>query len=115
MKSITSKGPVAEAFDFEDQTTTQVAYLDGYQFGDRLLEGVIFKCEILKDQRLKISVTPKCQAYFKKLNQDTWLRTALAYAVRNDIFSENEKGAGRDVAFVGLVDNPSDAGDITDG
>jgi len=110
MKTITSAEAVAKAFDFEDGRTTQVAYLDGYAFGDRLLENVIFRCELLPDRRLQVSVTPRCQKYFEKLNQKTWLQAALTYAIGTDTFCETETGHGEDLGYVDPVLNPSHKG-----
>lgn len=48
--------------------------VDGYIFGDRLLEGVDF---IVKDNNGKpnaIGVTPECQSYFDDLNKKKWLK-----------------------------------------
>lgn len=52
--------------------------IDGYAFGDRLLEGVLFKVE---NRRGK----PKCAGvvegaeYFKKLNRNMWFKACEAY------------------------------------
>ncbi len=61
--------------------------VDGYHFGDRMLEGVDFPCRIV-DGALQVEMPDN--AYTCKLNKEHWEKAALEYAVRNDLFGENE-------------------------
>jgi hypothetical protein len=65
-----------------------VVYLHGYFFGDRLLEGVLFKCVIdtMTDNVKVLGVTDECVPYFSQLNVEMWLSAAQKYAEQNDIF-----------------------------
>ena len=59
--------------------------VDGYSFGDRLLEGVSF---MVKDENGKpkaFGVTPACQDYFDDLNQKKWLGACEDYCEHLDI------------------------------
>lgn len=84
----------------EDEVTiVDTAYIDGYHFGDRLLEGVMFRVTV-KDGDLSVEVIEQCKKYFSRLNQEMWLGAALAYAKDNDIFYETPKGGGEDLILV---------------
>jgi len=63
--------------------------VDGYAFGDRLLEGVMFKIKA-KDGVLTAEVMPRSAAYFEHLNKEKWLAEAVRYAERNDLFEDRE-------------------------
>lgn len=74
----------------------------------------MFKCELLPDKKLQISVVPSAQRYFALQNEKVWLQAALGFAVRNDIFYETELG-GEDLAYVGLMEGVNSKGaTITD-
>lgn len=60
---------------------------DGYAFGDRLLEGVIFIGELDAKSRAVISISPDCKSYFRDLNQKKWLTEAKKYLEGTDIVS----------------------------
>lgn len=80
--------------------TVEVAYLDGYPFGDRLLEGVIFELRVSPDRSgLTASVIPSCAAYFEDLNGPKWLAEAVKYALQNDVFSGSTE-RGKDFTVV---------------
>lgn len=65
----------------------EFAYLNGYDFGDRLLEGIIFKFEVTKDgNSLEASVIPKHTDYFNTLNTEYWFEQAVRYALQTDTF-----------------------------
>lgn len=76
---------------------TDTAYLDGYDFGDRLLEGVMFRCDIAPGGKLVVTVAEQSKPYFKGLNPD-WLQKAQDFAEQHDVFSETEDG-GEDVVL----------------
>ena len=52
-----------------------VFYVDGYQFGDRLLEGVMFKCGLLDGGTSAVVYGPECDAYTASLNMKMWMQT----------------------------------------
>lgn len=70
-------------------TTTKIEF-DGYPFGDRLLEGVMFTAELLPDgSGVKVTgVTAEAEAYMAGLNKPHWIQRAQEYAdsMYDDIF-----------------------------
>lgn len=52
--------------------------VEGYPFGDRLLEGVQFKVTN-ENGVLSARVTPECMPYFKQLNMDMWYKACIRY------------------------------------
>lgn len=70
--------------------------MDGYSFGDRLLEGVMF--EVRKDNKnFQVQISQESEDYFNGLNKKKWLKEATSYASKNDIFTCPK--CGDDVAF----------------
>ena len=98
-------------FSEDDQTiATHVAYVDGYHIGDRLLENVMFRCEVVADGLLEVTLTPDADRYFKsqRLDRKSWLEAMCSYAVQDcDTFAENEDGSGRDFGLVPINVEPS--------
>lgn len=76
------------------------AYFDGYNFGDTLLEGVMFEAKIVADGTMEVSITPDSKNYFEDLNTKLWLKAAQDYAEENDIFEENADGSGEQLELV---------------
>lgn len=95
MNEIISKKFVAHCFVDDNGKKYKTAFFDGYPFGDRLLEGFLFNAKLLPDGRLKVSV-PKNDYYFNQLNKEMWLKKALQYALKNDIFQGKD---GIDLVF----------------
>jgi hypothetical protein len=63
------------AFDVNgNEREVKKAYVDGYDFGDRMLEDVIFEITIVKG-KIKAQVTPDSADYFSDLNEKKWLKT----------------------------------------
>jgi hypothetical protein len=58
--------------------------MDGYGFGDRLLEGVMFEVRVGK-KGLQVRVQDDCSDYFSGLNKKKWLKEAAEYAKDNDV------------------------------
>jgi len=59
--------------------------VDGYYFGDRLLEGVNF---MVKDQDgipTALGVVPEAQSYFEDLNQKKWLKACEEFCEQLDV------------------------------
>ena len=61
--------------------------INGYLFGDRLLEDVMFRVGVSRDRSdVEVSISPDSANYFKNLNEKKWLAEAKKYALKNDIF-----------------------------
>ena len=60
-----------------------MAYLDGYAFGDRLLEGVTFEIRI-KNGKVTAATTLGCKSYMADLNEKKWLKEAARFATGYD-------------------------------
>lgn len=74
---------------FENTTTNaqvKSAKVDGYHFGDRLLEGVMFIITVQEDGTLKAETDVEAKEYMDDLNEAKWLKEAVKYAEQNDIF-----------------------------
>lgn len=56
----------------------EFALIDGYDFGDRLLEGVKF--EVRLNPTLHVQVAEKAKPYFSQLNEKMWLDRAIKHA-----------------------------------
>lgn len=67
------------------------AFLDGYAFGDRLLEGVLFRID-LAPQGPVASLASSDEAYFATLNTGHWLREAAKAALTDTLTSAPESG-----------------------
>jgi len=78
-------------FEDEDGNKTMTAQVDGYSFGDRLLEGVMFDITIESDGSLSAKVDKSAESYFEDLNKEKWLKEAIKYAERNDCFGEEDE------------------------
>lgn len=59
--------------------------VDGYDFGDRVMEGVMFKVEDKDGKPHAIGVIDSCKEYFEDFNKDTWLRRCEAFCEDLDI------------------------------
>lgn len=81
-----------KGFSNESGKIFKNAYFHGYNFGDRLLEGVMFRATVNDNGELSVECTKSGIAYFKKLNMKMWSDLALEYAKQNDIFQATEKG-----------------------
>lgn len=81
-----------KGFSYDDGRIVNAAYFNGYHFGDRLLEGVMFKATVSKDGFLQVEHSGKNKNYWKMLNNEYWLKAALEFAENNDIFSEKIDG-----------------------
>lgn len=108
MTSIKSEKPIARCFDDEDGKEFQTAYIHGYHFGDRQLEGVFFRCDL--DDEGILEVGPVDPRELHGLDVPYWLGAALDYAIKNDIFFEHPDGSdGGDLAFKDPVEEPEPA------
>lgn len=67
-------------------------YVDGYQIGDRLLEGVVFKCLLDEDGRgVSVEVQEEHRSYFSGLNMRHWLESVAQSVPEMDIVSSTPK------------------------
>lgn len=59
--------------------------IDGYDVGDRLLEGVMFEVKFQNDENglpeiISVNVVEESKNYFEQLNQNKWLSAIKKYA-----------------------------------
>lgn len=59
--------------------------VDGYPFGDRLLEGVMFVVEDKNGKPHAISVVNDAKYYFSNLNEKRWLKACEGFCEHLDI------------------------------
>lgn len=64
----------------------EYAIVDGYHFGDRLLESVGFIIKINGDKFICEGVQEEHQRYFDDLNKKKWIKAAVKYAEYTDMF-----------------------------
>lgn len=87
------------SYDDPSKPLADTAYFDGYNFGDTLLEGVMFKAEIKDNGTMAVSFVNPHGEYEKGLNQRKWLKEAKEYAEENDIFL-SQPDNGEDLVLV---------------
>lgn len=85
-------------FSFHDGRTTNVAYMNGYSFGDRMLEGIAFKVEIVNGD-LVVNFAEPNGIYEQTLDQKYWLEQAQRYAEDEDIFYDKPDMNGFDLTL----------------
>lgn len=104
--------PKFKGFAYEDESKPLIttAYFDGYGFGDRLLEGVIFKAEIANEgASMVVTFLNPDGEYEKGLNQNKWLAEAAQYAQDcPDCFCDTPNLHGEDVTLI-TADPPKPA------
>ena len=54
----------------------EVAHFDGYGFGDRILEGVLFEVKVAGPNLVTSDVEPISRPYFNDLNRERWIKAA---------------------------------------
>lgn len=59
--------------------------MDGYHFGDRLLEGVMFKVTIDENDKIQVALEPDSEEYCKGLNMVKWMKEAKTFAEEMDV------------------------------
>jgi hypothetical protein len=69
----------------EKYQKTNEAYVDGYSFGDRLLEGVMFRITLVGN-KFKAEVPPEFATYMEDLNEKKWLKAAEECCEEIDVF-----------------------------
>jgi hypothetical protein len=69
-------------------TPTNYAVVNGYSFGDRLLEDVRFKITIDANGTFHAEVFPQYKEYFNDLNTTKWLAEACRFAQTVDVYED---------------------------
>jgi hypothetical protein len=64
----------------EIEIPEKVFLINGYNFGDRLLEDVYFEVKFKGNKVLSVKVEKDSKDYFSELNQKKWLKEAKEYA-----------------------------------
>jgi len=59
---------------------------DGYEFGDKTLEGVKFKAAVKDSNKLTVDTVKDwyTNRHLRGLNRTMWMKAALAFALEND-------------------------------
>jgi hypothetical protein len=79
-------------FETESGKTIMTAEFDGYSIADRMLEGLMFQITIQPDGTLKASVNPEDEDFFSDFNTTKFLKMAVEYAEKLDIFTDPLSG-----------------------
>jgi len=87
-------------FVYDGGATRDHAYIDGYHFGDRLLEDVWFKIIVQSDGTLWAETAPSSQEYMEDLNEAKWVKEAVKFAGGHDVFAEEDCGEGEELGLV---------------
>jgi len=76
-------------FDCETCGKIDEALFDGYFFGDRILEGVMFKARKNDDGTCEVESVDEWDKdpYLVGLNKELWMKRAKEFAEANDIFT----------------------------
>lgn len=88
-----------KGFEKSDGTIIKTAYIDGYHFGERQLEGVNFKATIQDDGTLSVAVCDSGKEYFSGMAKKKWLAAALDFITETDVLNELEEG-GDEVVLI---------------
>lgn len=64
----------------------EFALFDGYDFAERILEGVIFKVWIDENDEIQVEPMPGNEEYLSGLNMKKWLKEAKIFAEEADVF-----------------------------
>ncbi|MFA9261753.1 MAG: hypothetical protein ACEQSB_00135 [Undibacterium sp.] len=83
--------------DNELWAETQFGYLDAYQFGEGLLDGVIFKFSVSSKGDLQVQPAENSKDYFEKLNKQKWTKAAIKCAEESYSFASTEECRDDDV------------------
>lgn len=64
----------------------KTALVNGYGFGDRLMEDVMYKLTITSDGEIKVSFDKETKDYMEQFNITYWTNACLKYVKQNDLF-----------------------------
>ena len=93
-----------KGFDHADGRIVPNAYMNGYAFAERLLEGAYFRIHINENGTLTATPTKAAETYMKssRISIPKWCKVAEEYAEQYDCFAENEDGSGEDLNLIPL-------------
>lgn len=74
-----------KVLDDDTYQKVDVAYIDGYDVGDRILDGVMFEVRVIND-KFVVKVSPSHEWYFQKLNAEYWYPRLVEYCHTLDLF-----------------------------
>jgi predicted RNA-binding Zn-ribbon protein involved in translation (DUF1610 family) len=74
----------AMIFNCEKCGDVDAVLVDGYSFGDRLLEGVIFRVTRNSQGGLKAVVEPEFADYMGKMNAKKWIKECIRYVEEHE-------------------------------
>lgn len=94
------KEKLFKGFEKEDGTFIQEAYFDGYNIGDTLMEGVMYKVKVHEDGSLSVDVAQRFMDYMGQFNMNYWLAKAFKYAESNDLFYSSDDMQAEEVYLV---------------
>jgi len=60
-------------------------YVHGYDFGDRLMEGVMFKVEVVDGKGVCVGLHPDSEPYMAQFNWEHWKKRCEEHCVNIDI------------------------------
>ena len=69
------------------QKFLDIVHVDGYGFGDTLLEGVMFVVQIKDNKPVCLGVKEDQQAYFEKFNKEYWKKLCEDFCESYDVFT----------------------------
>ncbi len=78
---------------------SNTVHVDGYAFGDRVLDGVMFVVKDIDGKPVCQGVVPGAEAYFSKLNKKRYKKECEEYCVQLDL--ANCAACGEDVEVWG--------------
>jgi len=72
--------------------------LNGYAFGDRLLEDVMFQVRVDDKKQYMVCIDPDSANYFAQFNEKSWLMKAHEYMKGADLLECPTRGCKNDIA-----------------
>ena len=75
-----------KTFNCEKCGDIPMALLDGYHFGDRILEGVMFEITITDNNTITAKAQKESADYMATLNESKWNNAAVECAKSYDVF-----------------------------
>ena len=71
--------------DNECNKKLDFVYVHGYDFGDRLMEGVMFKVKVIDGKPECFGLHPDSEPYMTQFNWDYWKKRCNEYCINLDI------------------------------
>lgn len=104
MGILTFKNNKWKHFKDADGNTYSKITVNGYEYGDRLLEDVLFNIEIDNDGYLSIQVQDSDKDYFSELNEEHWYKLIIESIINDRQACNLIKNSYDDVQLVELQD-----------